>query len=917
MQTPSTVAASTSARPRPLFYVSSTHWDREWYQPFQHYRLRLVALWDRWLADVAAGRVEGPFHTDGQAILFEDYLELRPERRAELERLARAGKIAPGPWYVQPDEFLVSGESLIRNLAEGHRVSREHGAEPSKAGLIADQFGHTSQLPQILAGFGVGAVYFSRGLPLQAPTHFLWEGSDGTALPAYSFPPLGYVAFPYLVRAVAEGGRTELAPTSPAALDKFVAAEEARTELEPILLFDGADHYEIDAAVWPMIKAKAEAEGREARHGSLDDYQEHFLRERARITHRLRGELRYTGILADRMKQGQWMIPGVAASRPLLKRRNVECELLLSAWAEPFCALAGDALPETEGPLRAAWRWLLQNHAHDSICGCSVDQVHRDMLHRFDQSALLAEGLIERALAAVAGGEPGWPGNEAFAFAVFNPAPHEADRVVHARLLFPAGWPTFAEWVVPPDSLPSFRIHDESGAEIAYHRVAQREARAHFKPLRTNFPRVGTFTEVTVAIRARVPALGYARFRVTPGHGGHELLHVEHTRHAATPSLRTDALAMENDALRVTLQPDGTFTLHDKRSGLDYRDQCLFEDGGDFGDGWFFGKPQSDELCFSRGQRASISVVEDHPLRCAFRVKIDWELPSGREKQESRRGEAPRRVRLDYTVALAAGDAGVEIDLTVDNACEDHRLRVLFPTDAAAKSYLADCAFDAVERPVALDPQRHLWREPQVETVPFHSWVACQAEGRGLVVYSHGLREASVLDRASRPIALTLFRAVGRTFLTNGEPDGQAPGLSRFRFRVAPSGPEPRPAAWAKEAAAWLAGTRVVRLQSCPDTLPPRDAHARQGLAVEGEVVLSALRTAGDFVELRLFNPAPVASSARLRWGGLAGLPPESIQPVTLEGRPCGEPIPVRHGGAELAFAPGQIRSFHWKRPAN
>ena len=138
---------------RPIYYVLSTHWDREWYQPFQDYRYRLVKLLDKTMAAMESGELRGPFCADGQAVIAEDYLEIRPDKREEFDRMVQTGKIRLGPWYVQPDEFLVSGESLVRNIRLGREVARAHGGEPSDAGFSCDVFGHNSQLPQIFNGF--------------------------------------------------------------------------------------------------------------------------------------------------------------------------------------------------------------------------------------------------------------------------------------------------------------------------------------------------------------------------------------------------------------------------------------------------------------------------------------------------------------------------------------------------------------------------------------------------------------------------------------------------------------------------------------------------------------------------------------------------------------------------------------------
>ena len=164
---------------RQAYYVLSTHWDREWYQAFQDFRYRLVQALDRVLDGLADGRLRGPFQTDGQVILLTDYLEVRPERRAQVERLAREGKLSIGPWYVLPDEFIVSGESLIRNLRLGRQVARWLRGEPSNAGFVCDIFGHNSQLPQIFAGFGIRGGFIWRGLNSIQSRLVRWRGAPG------------------------------------------------------------------------------------------------------------------------------------------------------------------------------------------------------------------------------------------------------------------------------------------------------------------------------------------------------------------------------------------------------------------------------------------------------------------------------------------------------------------------------------------------------------------------------------------------------------------------------------------------------------------------------------------------------------------------------------------------------------------
>ena len=109
--------------------VSHTHWDREWYRTFESFRARLVDTVDRVL-DLVAEDPGFHFQLDGQTIVLEDYAAIRPDRRDELATACRQGRVAIGPWYVQPDSFLPSGEAHIRNLLErgtvdGMKVGRD------------------------------------------------------------------------------------------------------------------------------------------------------------------------------------------------------------------------------------------------------------------------------------------------------------------------------------------------------------------------------------------------------------------------------------------------------------------------------------------------------------------------------------------------------------------------------------------------------------------------------------------------------------------------------------------------------------------------------------------------------------------------------------------------------------------------
>src|SRR5207247_7242028 len=174
--------------------VSHSHWDRGGYRTFQSFRARLVDLIDRVL-DLVAEDPGFRYLLDGQTIIVEDYLEIRPGRRADLEAACRAGRVAIGPWYVQPDSLLPSGEAHIRNLLEGRRSSSAIGAV-SRVAYTPDSFGHPAQFPQLFAGFGLEPFVYWRGNGDEIDdlgTTWRWVAPDGTAVLAHHLAQ-GYFA---------------------------------------------------------------------------------------------------------------------------------------------------------------------------------------------------------------------------------------------------------------------------------------------------------------------------------------------------------------------------------------------------------------------------------------------------------------------------------------------------------------------------------------------------------------------------------------------------------------------------------------------------------------------------------------------------------------------------------------------------
>src|SRR6266702_4157559 len=448
-----------------IILVPHTHWDREWYQTFQQFRVRLVRTIDKLLDILDRDSNFSYFMLDGQTIVLDDYLEVQSEQEAHLKQYTRAGRISVGPWYLQPDEFLVSGEALIRNLQIGLQRAAEFG-EPMRVGYVPDCFGHIAQLPQILQGFGIESAVFWRGVGAEArQSEFFWAAPDGTqVLVIHLADALGY----------SNARVMPLAPEEFAArVELLLAPILGKATTNTLLFMNGSDHLEPQAGLPTTITAANSLlahinpehekllavlghaspqtalkhfDGVTVRMGTLPEYIE-AVRQQNGI-HETSQHPSSLQVLSGEMRSSQYahLLPAVLSTRMWIKLENSVTEHLLEYEMEPLAAWAEKlGAPYPTGLIKLAWKYLLQNHPHDSICGCSIDQVHRENSVRFAQSQQVGEGVLAQALQhLVSATDTRAPfpvshaSHEPIPIVVFNPAPGPRTEAARAVVSLPA-----------------------------------------------------------------------------------------------------------------------------------------------------------------------------------------------------------------------------------------------------------------------------------------------------------------------------------------------------------------------------------------------------------------------------------------------------------------------------------------------
>jgi mannosylglycerate hydrolase len=854
--------------------VTHSHWDREWYRTFQDFRARLVDLVDRVieLCDADPGY---RFLLDGQTVVIEDYLEIRPGRAEALRALCAAGRIALGPWYVQPDSLLPSGEAHVRNLLIGREVGEALGPV-SRVGYTPDSFGHPAQLPQILAGFGIGSFVYWRGNGAEIdalPAEYDWLAPDGSRVLACHLGK-GYFS-------AATPPRADPATRAEAVRAIAQRAKELaeRSRSGVVLLLNGIDHAMPEARSGDLAEQLAQATGFPVRRGLLEEFVE-------RAAAGSEGRPRFAGeLVGGRVAP---LLPGVWSTRSWIKLANRRAEACLEGHAEPLAALAlAFGLPDESPALRLAWKELLKNQAHDSICGCSRDEVHEQMRARFDAAEELGRETARRCAERLAGlgTERAAPWSDAFDLVVTNPSPRRRSGVVRFPL-------DFHPYLIPHPN-PARGIHPTLLGDLRDMGFTVDGEPARLVPAETGrlklLPDRGAFDLEFVA--RDVPALGLRRVRVRRAT---DAMATADAASAVVPGA-ADAHVAAGDC-EVWLREDGCF---DARLGeRRFRGLGALESCGDRGDSYDFDPVTAGPGLALEGVSAERRI---HPggiqeLRVVRRLRLPARLAEGRRV----RADETAPLELETRLRVAPGVPRIDLELRVENAARDHRLRMLFPVGDAVRDFEAATTFDVARRtPGAADDSGWVQRAPA--TFPQQGFV----HAGGLGVIAPGLPEAEVTPgSADEPacVAITLLRCVGslsRHDLASrpgpagpgsDTPGAQCPGTLRARLCLT-GGADP---VTAREA------ELPLRAFACgEETLAPE---GRALLALEPEgLLLSAFKPAehAGALIVRVLNPSDAALRARVT----PGFPFASVASVRLDETPDGQRV-TREGAALHFDAP-------------
>lgn len=746
-----------------IIIVPETHWDREWYLPFQEYRARLVLMMDKLLKILETDPNYKNFTFDGQTIPLEDYLEVKPEKEEELKKYIKNGRLSVGPMHILPDEFLISGESIIRNLMIGHQIAESFG-KVMKAGYIPDPFGHIAQLPQILSGCDIPSVLFWRGFGDEFEANnlnmeFRWNAPGNAASILAIHLVYSYGSLADLNTSKASNGKYKKALRK---IRRTVKKFENHIATPVVLLNSGSDHHEAKAELPEIIKQWNEENPDQQAEQNDFEYYVNEVSSHNPTLKEFQGELR-GGKYAH-------LLSGVLSARMWIKQRNTQIEYLYEKYAEPLATItwALDKHNEYEYPsnyLLTGYKWLIKNHPHDSICGCSIDQVHDEMKTRFDWAEQIAVEVYKNSflyLSDLITTEMVDEGS--YSLIVFNPLPWNRTDVVKFN------------GATMGSDLKAFNrieIKDASSDEkVEYQHFVVEE-----KPRYTQERNVSH----EYSFISTIPACGYKAFKVC-------IVDEEVEFQNQSEELKMEKATMENKFYKIYVDNTGKIDIEDKSSGVLYDLICGLEDLGDWGDEYDYSGPKDNQLDMkftSKDARLQgVEQVLDGPSHKMLQIRMILPLPLELSEERYSRSNFLVENKITIFISLYKNIKRVDFKVQMENKSKDHRIRMLFPTKIKTDRVHVDGHFQVITRDVQILETEH-WAQKPLPTNHQKDFIAVQEDKTCFAVLNKGLPEYEAIKEKDGTItlAITLLRCVEwlsrgdfASRASNAGPDIKTPG---------------------------------------------------------------------------------------------------------------------------------------------
>lgn len=720
-----------------IHVVAHTHWDREWYFSDNEAFIQFSYHMDEVIYALENGELDY-YYLDGQLSILDDYLKVYPNQETKIKELVEGNKLFIGPWYTQMDEFVVAGESVVKNLQIGIDMSKRLGGHTA-LGYLPDSFGQGKDMPKIYNGFGIEDAVFWRGMPNEVTKsrEFYWTAEDGSKVLTINIRN-GYYAGVALV----EGEIYQ----KKAILD-IVSEDSATTN---ITLPVGGDQRAVDRNLKAIIE-EANKEFAEEYQIEESNYPHIFnlLKKEATDLPTVQGEF-MSGSVSKIHRS-------IYSSRYDLKKINDTIENRLIFQLEPLMLMADDlGIPFKRELMDYTWKLILKNHAHDSIGGCNTDKTNEMIMARYKEADQLSYSTVDYLVRKIAESIEGIQEND---LVLFNTLPYRRTEPYTLEV---------------STKKTTIKLFDDQRHEIPFQLISTEKVYAgEVRRSESDYDEAKYYYIHKISFINELPALSY------------QIVSVEEQDESATQEkpVAPEETMIENAAYKITFS-NGQFSILAKEQGITYKNCLHVEESGDEGDTYDYSPAYFDSIHHLFFETAEVAIQSGKFLS-TMSVTGSWFVPKDLAARKAQKVDT----EIEYTLTLSLKNDSKRVDmkLSVNNQALDHRMRLVVKTPVKSQVSYADTLFGIVERNNN-DPHIHDWRElgwkeEPTEIYPMIHYANTHDLETSWTVMSKGIKEYQVIDS---DMYITLFRGVG--FL--GRPEllrrpGDASG-NQFRYIPTP-----------------------------------------------------------------------------------------------------------------------------------
>ena len=696
--------------------IQHTHWDFEWYFTRNEAMVQFVYHMDEVFSALQKQLVDY-YLLDGQMSILDDYLDAYPEKKSELSKWVKAGRLFIGPWYTQTDELIVTGESIIRNLSLGMELADSLGGS-QQIGYLPDSFGQGADMPKIYNGLGIYDTVFWRGLPKEktANREFNWQAEDGSEVTALNIKNGYFVGVGLIYDDDAK---------------KVMQTVVEGTSLDDIALPVGGDQRYVDYDLKDRIKfynkQLTDLKLVESNYPQLFE----AINQHKHALETVSGE--FITSSASKIHRS------IYSSRYDQKYLNDKIERRLIYQLEPLMAMADRiGIPYKKSLLKKIWKLVVRNQAHDSAGGCNSDKTNQIILERLREADQLSYSTVDYLVRKISESEKNKKPND---LTFFNTLPYPVTKNIKFQVSLKD---------------KNFELFDKDTKVTMDVWNVSKKYCGQIKRDESQYDPKDYYYIFDCTAKITIPALQWKSLSVKAVTGNKEMILVDPEN------------SIQNDNCKIIFE-NGKLNYLNQQTNERIENFLRIVDDGDEGDTYDY-SPAYENQEFDLDFQNAKACCKHGQLAQTLTLTGTWSLP--KDLQERKTSETNGSVGYELTLTLDKVNSAVQVHLILDNQTLDHRMRAVVKTDLRDNQFsYADTAFGYIKRPV-VDPHLYDWQEiglneEPTAIFPMLHYVNIHSQESSVSVLAKGIKEYQIIGKDFNQIAVTLFRSVG--FL--GRPD--------------------------------------------------------------------------------------------------------------------------------------------------